>query len=51
MINQHNMSGLTYTIYLDSDTYDIKGPIIYFFDGRSPKLALEINQAPLYEKE
>ena len=45
------MSGLTYTIYFDSDTYDIKGPIIYFFDGRSPKLALEINQAPLYEKE
>ena len=44
------MSGLTYTIYLDSDTYDINGPI-YFFDGRSPKLALEINQAPLYEKE
>ena len=42
------MSGLTYSIYLDLDTYDIKGPI---FDGRSPKLALEINQAPLYEKE
>ena len=45
------MSGLTYSIYLDLDTYDTKGPIIYFLDGRSPKLALEINQAPLYKKE
>ena len=45
------MSGLTYTLYLDLDTFDIKGPIIYFFDGRSPKLALEINQVALYEKE
>ena len=45
------MSGSSYTIYLDLDTYDIKGPIIYYFDDRSPKLALEINQAPLYEKE
>ena len=45
------MSGLTYTIYLDSDTYDIKGPIIHCFDGRSPKLALEIKQATLLDIE